>query len=162
MSGPAAAPAGTVQWRLAGPPLLVRLLPIVAAGWFSVTGLLRLLDPDRQRTGSDVLLIVGFLLLLATLAAALVVTARTRVRVTDVGVEVREIGTRLYRWEEIRGVRLDSASRPRWPVLDLEDGRRRALPAPSGALRRPGDTTLADAVQLLLRRSSQHRPPGAA
>jgi hypothetical protein len=147
----------TVTWRLQGPPLAVRVVALAAAGWISVTGLGRLLSSGRPLGGGDLVLVVGYLFLLVGLVAAALVTARTRVRISDAGVEVRETGTRLYRWEEIRGVRADVPGRPRLVLLELEAGQRRVLPVPSASLRRSGDSTVPDAVELLQRRHEQHR-----
>jgi hypothetical protein len=155
---PAAAP-DRVDWRLSGPPLLLRLAPLAAVGWIAVGGLRGLLDPARPRGGADTLLVLGHVLLLLVAAAATVVTARTRVRVDDDGVEVREIGTHRYPWAQIAGVRVDPAHPPRWAALELADGRRRALPAPGGALRRRTDTTVTDAAELVRRRRERYRPP---
>ena len=155
-AGPAA--SSTVTWRLAGPPLALRLVPLVAIVWYTVTGLLRLLAPERQGGPGDVLLIVGDLVLLVAALAAAVITARTRVRISDGGVEVRETSTRRYPWTDIRGVRVDAPTRPRLVLLELEGDRRRVLPVPSGSLRRAGDSTVTDAVQLLERRIQQHHP----
>lgn len=149
--------AAPVTWRLSGPPLLLRLAPLVAVVWIVVGGLRGLLDPGRSRDGGDLALLGGHVLLLVLVVAAASVTARTRVLVDDAGVEVREIGTRRYPWSEVTGVRVDGATPPRWLALELADGRRRALPAPGGALRRRGDTTLIDAADLLRRRVEQHR-----
>ncbi|SDT12092.1 PH domain-containing protein [Friedmanniella luteola] len=157
-STPSAAPE-PVAWRLGGPPLLLRLAPLAAVVWIAVGGLRRLSDPARARDGSDALLVIGYLVLLLAVVAAGVVTARTRVRVDDEGVEVREIGTHRYPWAQITGVRVDTAQPPRWAALELADGRRRALPAPGGALRRRGDTTVTDAADLLRRRRERYRPP---
>ena len=153
-SGPAAsgpAPSGTVTWRPSGPPLLLRLVPLVAVAWYAVSGLLRMLAPGGSGGG---LLLAGNLLLLVAAGAAALITVRTRVRVGPDGVEVRETGTRLYRWDEITGARPDVPGRPRVVVLELVDGRRRVLPVPSGSMRRAGDRTVADAVELLRRRAT--------
>jgi hypothetical protein len=150
--------SGTVTWRLQGPPLVVRAVALVAAGWILAPALGRLLTAGRPLDGRDLALVVGHLVLLAGLVAAAVVTARTRVQISDAGVEVRETSTRLYRWEEIRGVRADVPDRPRLVLLELEGDRRRVLPVPSGSLRRAGDSTVTDAVQLLERRLQQHHP----
>ena len=145
-----------VVWRLRGPPLLLRLAPLAAVVWIAVGGLRGLLDPARTRDGADVALVLGHLLLLVVVAAAAVVTARTRVLVDDEGVQLRETRTHRYPWAGVSGVRVDTATPPRWLALELADGRRRALPAPGGALRRRGDTTLADTADLLRRRLEQH------
>ena len=150
-------PVGPVVWRLGGPPLLLRLAPLVALVWIVGGGLRDLLDPARPRGGADLALAAGFVLLLLVAAAAVVVTARTRVVVDDDGVELREIGTRRFGWPEITGVRVDTATPPRWLALELADGRRRALPAPGGALRRRTDTTVTDAADLIRRRLARQR-----
>jgi hypothetical protein len=146
------ASSATITWRPSGPPLLLRLVPLAAVAWYAVSGLLRLLDPGRPEGSGDTLLLLGNLLLLVAAAAAALVTGRTRVRVDDTGVEVRETGTRLYRWEEITGARPDVPGRPRVVVLELVGGRRRVLPVPSGSMRRAGDRTIPDAVALLRHR----------
>ncbi len=150
-----------VTWRLSGAPLLLRVLPLAAVVWIAVGGLRRLLDPAQPRNGSDLALVLGYVLLLLVVTAAAVVTARTRVRVDDTGVEVREIGTHHYPWEQVTGVRVDTAQPPRWAALELADGRRRALPAPGGALRRRGDSTVTDAADLVRHRLGRQRPPSA-
>ncbi len=160
MSATSGAPTPVV-WRLAGPPLVLRVLPLGAVVWIAVGGLGRLLGPERPPEGSDPLLVVGYVLLLVLVAGAGVITARTRVRVDDEGVTVHEIGTRHYPWEQIAGVRVDTAKPPRWAALELADGRRRALPAPGGAFRRRGDTTVTDAAELVRRRRDRYRRPSA-
>lgn len=152
MSAAASASRTPVVWRLTGPPLLLRLLPLGAVVWIAVGGLRRLLDPARPSESSDALLVAGYGLLLVVVGLAAVVTARTRVRLDDTGVEVREISTQHYPWAQVTGVRLDTAQPPRWAALELADGRRRALPAPGGALRRRGDTTVTDAADEVRRR----------
>lgn len=156
-SGPA--PPGTITWRASGPPLLLRMVPLVAVAWYAVSGLLRLLEPDRPGGSGDLLLLAGDLLLLVAAGAAALITVRTRVRVGPDGVEVRETGIRLYRWDEITGARPDVPGRPRVVVLELVGGRRRVLPVPSGSMRRAGDRTVADAVELLRRRATGNGPP---
>ena len=156
---PSTPPPGPVVWRASGPPLLARVVALAVVGYLAVSGLTRLLAPARSRSGGDVLLVAGYLLLLALAVGALVVTLRTRVRLLPEGVEVRELGTQLHPWAQVTGVRADSATRPRTPVLELAGGRGRALPVPSGALRRTGDTTVTDAVLLLRRHLERHRPP---
>lgn len=159
MSTPSPAGPERVDWRLSGPPLLLRAAPLAAVVWIAVGGLRDLLDPGRSRDGSDLLLVLGHVLLLLVVAAAAIVTARTRVRVDAEGVEVREIGTHRYPWAQITGVRVDTARPPRWAALELADGRRRALPAPGGALRRRTDTTVTDAADLVRRRREQYQLP---
>lgn len=156
-SGPAA--SDDVTWRLAGPPLLLRLVPLVAIVWYAASGLLRLLAADRVPGSGDGLLVVGNLLLLVAAVAAAVVTARTHVTISDAGVAVRETSTRFYPWTEIRAVRGDVPSRPRLVLLELDGDRRRVLPVPSGSLRRKSDTTVPDAIELLRQRLDRHRPP---
>lgn len=159
MSTQSPAALDRVDWYLTGPPLLLRVVPLAAVVWIAVGGLRDLLDPARSRDGSDLLLVLGHVLLLLVVAAAAVVTARTRVRVDAEGVEVREIGTHRYPWAQITGVRVDTGRPPRWAALELADGRRRALPAPGGALRRRTDTTVTDAASLVLQRRERFRPP---
>lgn len=154
-----AAGSGTVTWRMSGPPLLLRLVPLVAIVWYAGSGLLRLLGPGRAAGDGDTLLVVGNLLLLVAALAAAVVTARTRVRISDAGVEVRETSTRSYPWTAITGVRADAPTRPRLVLLELDGDRRQVLPVPTGQLRRAGDTTVLDAVALLQQRLARHRPP---
>ncbi len=150
---------GPVVWRLTGPPLALRLAPLVALVWIVAGGLRDLLDPARGRDGADFALIVGHVLLLGVAAAAVVVTARTRVLVDAEGVEVRELSTHRYAWDQVTGVRVDSAHTPRWAALELADGRRRALPAPGGAFRRRSDTTVPDAAELLRRYRERYHGP---
>lgn len=158
MSRPLPGAPDPVVWRLTGPPLVLRLVPLVALVWIVTGGLRTLLDPARARDGADLALIVGHALLLGVAAAAAVVTARTRVLVDAEGVEVREVGTHRYSWDQVTGVRLDPARPPRWAALELADGRRRALPAPGGALRRRSDTTVTDAAALVRRHRERYRP----
>ena len=58
MSASSPAARERVDWRLTGPPLLLRLAPLVAVVWIAVGGLRSLLDPARSRDGSDLLLVL--------------------------------------------------------------------------------------------------------
>ena len=79
---------------------------------------------------------------------------RTRVRLLEAGVEVRQWATRLYRYADIADVKLDRATNDRTITLGFRDGRNRRLPAPTRGLRKPSDPTLLDAVDAIRERAS--------
>ena len=100
---------------------------------------------------SVVLGLFGLVLLLAG-ALLLAVLVRTRTRLTEQGIEIRQIGAEVIPWETVASVQLDRRRANRTITVLLHDGRVRTLPTPTQAKRPLSDPTLPDAVAAMRRR----------
>ena len=120
------APAEEVaEWRLRGASLILRLLPVLACVLVGSWALDRRLG--RTDEGSVFTMLSVEAVALGVVLLSWVV--RTRVRLVALGVEVRELRTRTYAWEDIVWVE-PSPSRRR-VRLGFRDGSIRTLPAPA-------------------------------
>ena len=142
--------AQTLEWRMRWPSVVLYLLPV-----------LLLLPSVLSNTGDafgpepsvyDRVFFWSFIPLLAvTVVYGVVLCLRTRVRVTPVGIEVRQFRTRLYRYEDV----LD-ARRNRWAnngiqlVMRNED--RTILPVPTPGRRGVNDSAVEEALAAIRRR----------
>ncbi len=138
-----------MEWRAWGESWLAVLIPSVAM----FAGLVFVYQAATYgwRWLSVVLGLFGLVLLLAG-ALLLAVLVRTRTRLTEQGIEIRQIGAEVIPWETVASVQLDRRRANRTITVLLHDGRVRTLPTPTQAKRPLSDPTLPDAVTAMRRR----------
>lgn len=147
------------EWRLAEQPL----------GWLTYLAplpLVAIVAMDVLKTPPiTVRFWLGVAVTLVLVAVGLWAAQRCRVRLTEDGVEVRQLRTRVYRWEDISAVQVAPAWDRAAVWLRTRDMHPQAapevLPVPLGRGRRPSDTTLADAAASIARRSGIAERPSA-
>ncbi len=137
------------EWRLDGAALLVRLLPVLACLVVATWALIHCLRPGPVDS-AYVLLVAEALLLAAALSAWVL---RTRVRAVSAGVEVRELRTRTFAWEDIAWVEPTHGHRS--VRLGFRDGSARTLPVPRRVGAAVADRRI-DRLVTLLRRNAPH------
>ena len=139
----------TTEWRAWGESWLAALIPSVVV----LAGLVLVYQAATYgwRWFSVVLGLIGVILALAG-ALLLVVLVRTRTRLIQEGIEIRQMGAELIPWGTIASVQLDRRRGERTITVSLHDGRVRTLPTPTQAKRPLSDPTLPDAVAAMRRR----------
>lgn len=150
MTGSGRSPEQT-EWRAWGESWLAVLIPALVALGGLVFVAQAVSHPNGWNPLSVVLALFG-LLMAAVGVFFVVLLVRTRTRLTEEGIEIRQTAPEVLAWSEITSVQLDRSNAERTITVSLRDGSVRTLPTPTQGKRSLSDSTLADAVAAMRRR----------